>query len=149
MKGKKDEEIIEIPIKGEIKFGPNCNSIKIPQKDITLYGTQMIMDLLEEITGISYDAPLNWRFPGEKGILFSLEDYLIEILEKRFGMDVKICGFCRYHNIPEEMPNALKRAADGFCDKDLCPNERRAFGEFCCFEPSEWCLKEIPEEEKK
>ncbi len=79
------DEIVEIPLKGELKLGPNANFIKIPRKDITLSGTQMVMDLLEEITGITYDAPLNWRFPGEKGIFFSLEDYLIEILEEKFG----------------------------------------------------------------
>jgi hypothetical protein len=52
---------------------------------------RQVMDLLEEITGISYDEPLEWRFPGEKGRLASLEEYLIEILEKKFGL-TKICG---------------------------------------------------------
>ncbi len=137
------EEVVKIPIKGGLEFGLSCNYVVIPKKVITLNGILMVRDLLQGITGIGDDTPFDERFDGEKARSSSLEDYLIEILEKKYGLDIRICGFCHYYDIYKNSLG-LERIVYSFCSRKDCPTKKRKFGEKCCFKFCQW----IPREKK-
>lgn len=97
------------------------------------------MDSLEEITGVTYDEPLEWRFPGEKGRLTSLDDYLVKILEQK-GLKIRICGNCEHFRYLSDECDIWKKKFNF---------EYRCINLGC--EPDYWTFKKIPEipEEKK
>ncbi len=159
---------VEIELFGDIIFSgdygmPHVSmaSLRILRTNLIFNGIKMAADLLESITGIEASPPKdqNWpevkigfpynyhpnkEFPEEKR-LSALRDYLIQILEEKFGVKVKICGNCYYYNASGLLP-AYRDIGCGACEKSLCPLIKRAFGEKCCFEVSEWKIKEIPPE---
>ncbi len=137
-----------------------------------------------------------------------IEKELIQILEEKFGLTIKICGNCKYYKpekalrdgssrpyggcivadklikfphfgsvrfdgicsdihsqknywAPKEIPPEKKEEEktcgncgnyyyyDGSCDQlGGNINRQRRLGDFCCFFPSKWIPKEIPEEKK-
>lgn len=112
---------------------------------------QEAINLLEEITGVNYDVPLNWRFPGEKGQLYSLEEYLIEILE-RLRLKVKVCGNCNYST---ERSDGLLHV--NYCKIEAIKRKGRThyplYFNLTCrdigLKKNYWIPKEIPKEKKE
>jgi len=150
-------KITKIKIEGDLVQG-KYNFIEFSKENINYGGIDMVIELLEAITGVAYDAPLEWIFPGEKGRLYSLKDYLIQILEEK-GLTIQICGNCGYYE-PSGGPSPLLKWPDdikiniGYCKKmdEFSMFCVRAFGEQCGFSRESnwtWIPKEIPSEKKE
>lgn len=73
--------------------------------------------------------------------------FFIQILEEKFGLKIKVCGYCYCYSAYGLLP-AYRDIGCGACEK-CCSPIKRAFGEKCGFEISEWKPKEIPEEKKE
>lgn len=133
------EEEVGISLKGKIELGiPNI--LIISKKNITKDGISMAADLLEAITGVRHSEPQASFIEEER--ISNFRDYLIELLEKKFGLRVKVCINCKYCDVifPEKELRPLTTCGH--------PQSRR--GECICTESNEhWAPEEIPEEKKE
>ncbi len=158
---------VEIELFGDIIFSselagmPHIStvSLRILRTDLIFNGIKMAADLLESITGIEPSSSEDRNWPevkmgfalnyhpndefSEANRLSALRDYLIQILEEKSGLTIKICGNCKYFRpriIPEDWEICVIDGEE--LDKRLVTQ----FSRIGCFR---WISKEIPSERKE
>ncbi len=154
--GAPEPKDVEIELFGDMIFSTRGEKfLRIYSQDFLYSGMKTAAELLEIITNVKPNEEkdsnfprITWKFPAhftheaeelsEAERLSALRNYLIQILEEKFGMKIKICGNCKKHN-----------RFNKTCDIEVHrgPHGQRAFEEKCYY-PDKWIPKEISEEEK-
>lgn len=139
---KSEPKDVEIKLLGDVVYydtGQSLYGVRIKGKDMPHYAIAMVQRLLEAVTGVVY------KFNGKERLIghpVGLRNYLIEILEKKFGLRVKVCINCKHCDVifPEKELRPLTR----------CGHPQSKHGECICTESNEyWAPEEIPEEKKE
>jgi len=153
---KPEPKDVELELFGDIiaKVNRNLNrhdySLRISKSDIS-DSIIFICDIIEFITGVKQPATYKSKeierytycrpfrgFPEELAIEY-LRDYLIQILEEKFGLKIKVCGNCANYYCYQGT----------YCDQLTGINRRRVFKDSCYFTPPKWIPEEIPSEKKE
>ncbi len=158
---------VEIELFGDIIFSGDYGmphksmaSLRILRTDLIFNGIKMAADLLESITGIEPLTPKDANWPevkmgfalnyhpndefSEASRLSALRDYLIQILEEKFGLKIKICGNCEnYKRFPD----------NPFCGHCSLVTIHSVYYNWSCSNITglgqQWIPKEIPPEKKE
>ncbi len=144
----KDVEIIIHP-EMDILLG-RIPRLRIGKHDIKMIGIPFVAQLLSAILSIEVNKSLSesWKkslegiFRDGNLLTAALRDYIIQIIEEKFGLTIKICGNCK--NFAKNGPNVYDFTICGL--QNLVTN----FGSICKYkESSRWTPKEIPTEKKE
>ncbi len=158
---------VEIELFGDIIFSGDYGmphksmaSLRILRTNLIFNGIKMAADLLESITDIEPLTPKDANWPAvkygfpynyhpnheftEENRLSALRDYLIQILEEKFGLIIKICGNCEnYKRFPD----------NPFCGHCSLVTIHSVYYNWSCSNIAglgqQWIPKEIPPEKKE
>ncbi len=144
---KPEPKDVEIPILNDIIIRPPDGNgythfLRVPGEEIEHFAMYILEDLFKDADC----AEMN-----------ELREYLIQILEEEFGMNIRICGYCKYFEYSGAKPAKHIATGEemstitGTCYKKYGKTLpfRRFFGDKCECEFCSWSPKEIPPEKKE